>query len=222
MDCRKWNVRVMGIESKTIGMFTPILQAIVMLKGHPLTEHEAQVIEQLDEMRKPLPDAWNILYKKSLNVRAQNSLVQDREAEKIKEQMARFEGRLTQISKVFRSRPFFSSKIDFMTVYEDIDRQNLEFIAVDKEAKDLQNLQELFDLTASEFKELRECNSELVMLRTCLGPCHTRENAVPGVDAVDVQARRRRLILGRNQKAGQATQVPAREGKSVGMFHGAR
>jgi dynein heavy chain len=164
-DCRKRHETVMGIEGKSSGMFPPIQAAIQMLKGHPLNENEQSTLEQLEEMRKPAPEAWNNLFKKSLTVRAQNSIVQDREAEKIKEQMVQFDERINRVAQDFRGNDLFSYGVDYRRVYDDVDAQNRAFLNIEDEAQALRNLQELFDLTASEFKELRDCRGELMMLK---------------------------------------------------------
>jgi len=164
-DCRKRHEQVAGVEGKAVGMFVPIQQAIQMLKGHPLNEQEQATLERLEEMRKPAPEQWNNLFKKSLTVRAQNSIVQDREAEKIKDQMVQFDERLSKVALEFRSNELFSYSMNYRVVYKDIDAQHRYFQDIEDDAKALRNLQELFDLTPSEFKELRDCRAELVMLK---------------------------------------------------------
>ena len=46
----------------TIGMFGPMGEAMQMLKCHPLTEKEQEILELLDELRKPAPEQWNAVY----------------------------------------------------------------------------------------------------------------------------------------------------------------
>ncbi|CCD13391.1 unnamed protein product [Trypanosoma congolense IL3000] len=101
-DCRRMNKEVMGDDEdcETGGMFPPIQAAIRMLKSHANTSSSLDVelasIEELEELRKPAPEQWIALNKKALNVRAQNSIVQDREAEKVKERVLEFEESLQQ------------------------------------------------------------------------------------------------------------------------------
>ncbi|MDP2058724.1 MAG: hypothetical protein Q8J97_03225, partial [Flavobacteriaceae bacterium] len=156
-DCRRKNDQVSA-------MLEPISQAVLMLRTYPTINPET--IERIEELRKPAPEMWNALYKKSLNVRAQNSLVQDREAEKVKEQLGEFEDKIARVATEFRKNDLFKKyKVVSPIVYDQIDSTNRHFKEIEGEGKDLQNLQELFDLTPSEFKELRECRSELVMLK---------------------------------------------------------
>ncbi|ORC84913.1 dynein heavy chain [Trypanosoma theileri] len=170
-DCRRKNEEIVGKDEnpETGGMFPPIQAAIRMLKSHANTSAAAEVelakIERLDELRKPAPDQWIALNKKALNVRAQNSIVQDREAEKVKEQVLLFEERLRQEAQGFHQKRLFSYAIDQSIVYDEMDEVYHHFMEIENEAKELQNLQELFDLTPAQFKEIRECRHDLMMLK---------------------------------------------------------
>ncbi|ESS67196.1 hypothetical protein TCDM_04102 [Trypanosoma cruzi Dm28c] len=170
-DCRRKNKEVMGEEEniETGGMFPPIQAAIRMLKSHANTSSALEVelakIEKLDELRKPAPDQWVALNKKALNVRAQNSIVQDREAEKVKEQVMLFEEKLRNEAQEFKQKRLFGYPVDRRTVYDELDDVYKHFLVIEHEAKELQNLQELFDLTSAQFKEIRECRHELMMLK---------------------------------------------------------
>ncbi|KEG12669.1 dynein heavy chain [Trypanosoma grayi] len=170
-DCRRKNQEVMGSEEEREagGMFAPIKAAIRMLKSHANTSSALEVelakIEKLDELRKPAPEQWVALNKKALNVRAQNSIVQDREAEKVKEEVLLFEEKLRQEAQTFRQKRLFSYAIDRSIVYDEMDEVYLHFMEIEHEAKELQNLQELFDLTPAQFKEIRECRHDLMMLK---------------------------------------------------------
>ncbi|KAL7699312.1 dynein heavy chain cytosolic putative [Lotmaria passim] len=170
-DCRKCNTEVMGDDEtgETGGMFPPIKAAISMLKTHASTSPDAEAelakIEKLEELRKPAPEQWIALNKKALNVRAQNSIVQDREAEKVKEDVASFEQELNAEVEVFHKNPLFSYAIQPGEVYDTIDTVYMHFMNVEKKAKELQNLQDLFDLAVSHFKSIRECRQELALLR---------------------------------------------------------
>ncbi|RNF12557.1 dynein heavy chain 9, axonemal isoform 2 [Trypanosoma rangeli] len=170
-DCRRRNKVVMGEDenSETGGMFPPIQAAIRMLKSHANASSSLEVelakIEELDELRKPATEQWVALNKKALNVRAQNSIVQDREAEKVKEQVVLFEKKLREEAQEFKQKKLFGYPVDRRTVYDDLDDVYKHFTGIENEAKELQNLQELFDLTSSQFKEIRECRHELMMLK---------------------------------------------------------
>ncbi|CBZ32638.1 dynein heavy chain, putative [Leishmania donovani] len=170
-DCRKRNTEVMGDDEtgETGGMFPPIKAAIGMLKTHASTSPDAEAelakIEKLEELRKPAPEQWVALNKKALNARAQNSIVQDREAEKIKENVAAFEQELNYEVDAFHQNPLFTYAIQPSEVYNAIDSVYAHFMVVENKAKGLQNLQDLFDLAVSHFKGIRECRQELALLK---------------------------------------------------------
>ncbi|GET87016.1 dynein heavy chain, putative [Leishmania tarentolae] len=170
-DCRKRNKEVMGDDEtgETSGMFPPIKAAIGMLKTHASTSPDAEAelakIEKLEELRKPAPEQWMALNKKALNARAQNSIIQDREAEKIKEDVAAFEQEVNHEVDAFHENPLFTYAIQPSEVYNAIDSVYAHFMGVENRAKALQNLQDLFDLAVSHFKGIRECRQELALLK---------------------------------------------------------
>ncbi|CCW66761.1 unnamed protein product [Phytomonas sp. Hart1] len=169
--CRKRNLEVMGEDEtgETSGMFPPIQAAIRMLKIHASASPDAEVelakIEKLEEMRKPAPELWFALNKKALNARAQNSIVQDREAEKIKESVILFENKLKNEVEVFHQNTLFTYTIAMDSVYDEIDHVYRHLIELEHEAKELQNLQDLFDLAISHFRDIRSCRQELMLLK---------------------------------------------------------
>eukprot|EP00796_Vickermania_ingenoplastis_P004195 gene4195-3033_t len=170
-DCRKRNPEVMGEDDtgETDGMFPPIQAAIRMLKSHASNAHDSDAelakIEKLEELRKPAPDMWVTLNKKALNARAQNSIVQDREAEKIKEEVAVFEGKLKEEVEIFHTNPLFSYSLERDRVYPTVDETYEHLMTLETQATELKNLQDLFDLNPSQFKEIKDCRQELMLLK---------------------------------------------------------
>ncbi|EPY39969.1 dynein heavy chain [Angomonas deanei] len=139
-DCRKKNTEVMGQDEtgETSGMFPPIQSALRMLKTHASTSPDADAelakIEKIEELRKPAPEQWIALNKKALNARAQNSIVQDRETEKVKTSVSAFEAKLRQEVTTFHSNSLFSYNIDTRSVYEEIDKAYLHLMNLQNEA----------------------------------------------------------------------------------------
>lgn len=170
-DCRKKNTEVMGEDEsgEKDGMFPPIQAAIRMLKSHasnaPDSEAEVAKIEKLEETRKPAPDMWIAVNKKALNARAQNSVVQDREAGKIKEDVLMFEQKLKEEVEIFHKNPLFSYSLDRNSIYSTIDQTYAHLMTLKTRATQLQNLQDLFDLNPSQFKEIQDCRQELMLLK---------------------------------------------------------
>eukprot|EP00760_Papus_ankaliazontas_P013352 PhM_4_TR15700/c3_g1_i1/m.85000/K10408/DNAH; dynein heavy chain, axonemal len=156
-DCRVRN------ETMT-NMFEPIQQAIHVLKQHPQSVTEEE-IEALEELRKPAPDAWNQLFKKSLNTRETNAKMEQVEADKIKDQTLEFEQQISALSKQFHSITLFKRNMEVDDAYKDIDMWNQKLHEVERESLDLNDVQQLFDLTRTEFRELRESRTDLRLLK---------------------------------------------------------
>eukprot|EP00759_Apiculatamorpha_spiralis_P055577 PhF_6_TR7845/c0_g1_i1/m.11422/K10408/DNAH; dynein heavy chain, axonemal len=156
-DCRVRNESMQA-------MFEPIQQAIVVLKQHPQSVTEVE-IEALEELRKPAPDDWNQLYKKSLNVRETNAKVEQAEADKIKDQTVEFEQQISSLSKSFHAVALFKRTIEPEEAYKDMDFWNGKLKDVEAQSLELNNVQQLFDLTRTEFRELRESRTDLRMLK---------------------------------------------------------
>lgn len=170
-DCRKRNSDVMGEDEtgETSGMFPPIQAAIRMLKSQASNAHDSDAelakIEKLEDLRKPAADMWTTLNKKALNARAQNSIVQDREAVKIKEDVAKFEEKLKEEVDIFHTNPLFTYTLDRDSVYVHIDATYQHLMTLESEAVELQHLQDLFDLNPSQFREIKDCRQELMLLK---------------------------------------------------------
>ena len=169
-NCRVKNVEVIGnagpdASSESSGIFPPIQAAIEMLRTHELTEEEQGEIEALDAIRKPAPENWNTLYKKSLIVRAHNSIVQDREAENIKARVTLFEEENARMKEDFHKTPLFSYNVPLDRIYSLLDQQSIKFKEVEENVVELHKLQLLFDLTPVEFQDLKSCRQDLVLLK---------------------------------------------------------
>jgi dynein heavy chain len=147
----------------TVDMLEPINEVMAMLRRHEAIAPD--VLEKLEEQRKSAPEAWNQTYKKSLNKRELLSDRQDAEAAQIKEDTGQFEAKVTQFRDKFQQIPPFSYDMPIDQAYEQLDRWDLNLTNIEEEATGLRNLQELFDLNPSEFKELKDCRSDLKMLK---------------------------------------------------------
>jgi dynein heavy chain len=156
-DCKRRNDKVQV-------MMEPVAQAALMLKQHPLSVSE-EVLEKIEDLRKPAMDSWNILFRKSLNVREQNSLSQDREAENVKEETATFEERLAVVGEELRRSPLYTFQLPPDDAYGHIDRWAAAFAGHQAAAGALHEEQELFDLTPTDFRALKDSNAELVALK---------------------------------------------------------
>jgi dynein heavy chain len=188
--CRRRNDQVQA-------MMEPISRAALLLKQHPLAVTE-RTLEEIEELRKPALDAWGVLYRACLNVREQHSKAQDREAENVKEETAKFEECLVVAGSELRSASLYSYTHAPATAYEDVDEWAQRAVALETQARALWDLQELFDLTPTDFRELTgdPVGAGDAQAPVGLGePCHA---AVQAVDDSPVQHSRRRRLPRRN------------------------
>ena len=157
-DCRQRHVRVSN-------MIEPMAHVSIMLKQHAPRSVSLEMVEKIEELRKPALEAWTIVYRRSLNVREQNSSAQDREAERMKDEATLFEESLAEVGAELHNHQLYSYALAPDSSYDQIDAWALRFNLLDKSARDIWELQELFELTATDFRDLRDCRAELVTLK---------------------------------------------------------
>jgi len=134
----------------------------ILKRHHAISEAD---MERLEEMRKEAPQAWNETYKKSLNRREKLSELQDQEAGKIKDDTSAFEGRVQKFRQQFMQIASFQFGLAIDEAYDNLDQWDYNLRETEEAAHQLRELQELFDLNPSDFKELKDCRSDLKMLK---------------------------------------------------------
>lgn len=142
------------------GIFKPLQEIADLLKSHnnPLP---ASIVEQLEGA----PEKWNALNQKSLNIREKLSPLQDQEARKLKEQVLIFNKEVNDFRQAFLDNPAFFWSSGILQAYTSIDRWNKKLLQIEKQASDSRILQELFELTVVQYRELDECRIELKLLK---------------------------------------------------------
>eukprot|EP00667_Euglena_gracilis_P000150 EG_transcript_150 len=155
-DCKKRH-------TSTMELMEPLSAVMAMLRRHNAVSEED--LERLEEMRKDAPQAWNEVYRTSLNKRESLSKIQDTEAAKIKEDTVRFDKKVAQFRSTFMQIPTFSFDLVLEDAYQDLDLWDRNLEKVETDAQELRELQELFDLHPSDFKELKDCRADLKMLK---------------------------------------------------------
>jgi dynein heavy chain len=145
-------------------MMDPISQAAHLLKQHPRAVAES-TLEHIEELRKPALEAWAVVHRKCLNVREQHSRSQDREAENVHEDTRAFKELLDSTGAELRATSLYSYKQPADTAYDHIDRWANSLDQLEAQAAALWELQELFDLTKADFRELKDTRLELVALK---------------------------------------------------------
>eukprot|EP00762_Andalucia_godoyi_P000343 ANDGO_03199.mRNA.1 Dynein beta chain len=144
----------------TDAMFDPLRDIVSMLKRHDVDVPEEK-LKDLDN----LPLLWNNLKKKTFSRREELSPLQDQEAKKVKDQMLGFNDKVSVFRSGFQQNAPFEFDVGVEQAYDSLDEQQLRLCDIEKDAKSLQNLQELFELNQSEYKELSQCRSDIVDLK---------------------------------------------------------
>eukprot|EP00755_Sulcionema_specki_P019722 Sspe_Gene.70182::Locus_41437_Transcript_1_1_Confidence_1.000_Length_4815::g.70182::m.70182/K10408/DNAH; dynein heavy chain, axonemal len=155
-DCR---VR----DGPTRAMFDPITEGIQMLRQHG-DQGDSQVAH-LEELRKEAPDKWSQLMKKVFNVRSANGQRQDKEAMLIKSRALEMEEQVLGFRMSFKTLKPFQYDISVEEAYQELVLWNQHLNDKEVQASELNDIQELFDLTPTDLPELKECRQELLLLK---------------------------------------------------------
>ncbi|KAL9650835.1 hypothetical protein ABK040_001885 [Willaertia magna] len=143
------------------GIFKPLQDIAEVLSSHGV-ELSSSLISNLEHA----PSKWDALYKRSLMRRNDLSDLQDKESHKVKEQGAIFGRRVLQFQDEFRQMAAFLWKSGPSDAYKSIDKWQISLISMEKEASTLKDLQDLFELTVSEYNALSTCREETLLLKT--------------------------------------------------------
>eukprot|EP00754_Rhynchopus_humris_P020205 Rhum_TRINITY_DN14684_c0_g1::Rhum_TRINITY_DN14684_c0_g1_i4::g.107697::m.107697/K10408/DNAH; dynein heavy chain, axonemal len=156
-DCRLRDVT-------TRAMFEPIAQGIQLLRQHGDSVSDRQ-ITQLDELRKEAPDKWTHLMKRVFNVRSANGARQDKEAMLIKGRALEMEEQVLTFRMSFKTLKPFQYDLGLDEAYGELVSWNQHLNDKEVLAKELNDVQGLFDLAPTELTELKECRQELLLLK---------------------------------------------------------
>lgn len=86
-------------------------------------------------------------------------------AKKVKEDMLTFNRKAEEFRATFLEEAPFTFNRTPDESYDVLDEQHKKLMEIETEAQELQNLQGLFELTVTEYKELQACRSEIVELK---------------------------------------------------------
>jgi len=153
------------IKDKTIDQVEPMKQAIMLMKKHQVKMDEDFLVT-IETSKSQLKD----VSEKALGPVKESILpLQNQEAQNIKGRLARF-GVVVQEFRIkfTNTLPYHiqdSSPEIINKSYDMISDFYEQTIKLEEEAKTLNNLETLFDLQRSNYKQLRDCKSELVSLK---------------------------------------------------------
>jgi dynein heavy chain len=138
------------------------MQDIVQL----LAKHDVQLPDQFQKNLDHGPEMWNSLYAKTLTKREELSPLQDAEAKKMKNQLLSFSERVQEFQRNFNDMAAFQWKSGVKAAYAALDKWQQLLVDMEKEATNYRLLQQLFELAPMDFKQLKTCREEIVMLKT--------------------------------------------------------
>ena len=167
-------------EAETDAMFDPLRQTVSLLSKHQVATPE-EILRQLEEA----PLAWSNLKKKAIVTKEKQAKNQSREADKLKKEAKEFEIRVESFFATFRKEMPFEYLEDFNVAYDKIDKvhhgpNEIKLVetenytgggdmgslaGINEDLKNLNNLQELFDLYKSDHREIAQCQKDSVQLK---------------------------------------------------------
>eukprot|EP00966_Prymnesium_polylepis_P205938 4772177-Prymnesium_polylepis.1 len=120
--------------------------------------------EEYLDMLDQAPFNWDVTRKATYNSRERLSPLQALQAEKIKERAEDFGLRVQDFRQSFSSQAPFKFAVA-EECYVQMDRWNAQIDTIEADAKQLQELEQLFDVTINHWKEIRQCREELRWLK---------------------------------------------------------
>ncbi|XP_018585062.2 dynein heavy chain 11, axonemal [Scleropages formosus] len=138
--------------------FRPLKSTADLLKSYGQQVPE-QVLIQLEE----LPEKWKNLKKVAFTVKHEVAPLQSNEVSVIRRKCARFEIKQHEFREQFRKEIIFKTGID--EPYKLIDKANVAVAQLEDEMKQLQDTADLFEVSFPDYKQLRQCRSDLVLVK---------------------------------------------------------
>uniref|UniRef100_A0AAX7TS70 Dynein axonemal heavy chain 11 n=1 Tax=Astatotilapia calliptera TaxID=8154 RepID=A0AAX7TS70_ASTCA len=138
--------------------FKPLKSTAELLKtyGQQLPE---SVCTQLEE----LPEKWKSVRKIAFTVKHEVAPLQSNEVSVIRRKCVRFEVKQHEFREQFRSESIF--KISVEESYKLIDKVSRGHISFSMEMKKLQDTADLFEVSFPEYKQLRQCRSDIILVK---------------------------------------------------------
>ncbi|XP_061632559.1 dynein axonemal heavy chain 11 isoform X3 [Phyllopteryx taeniolatus] len=139
-------------------MFEPLRDTVILLERHGVTIPD-KVHFQLEE----LPEKWNGAKKLSLKVRHEVAPLQNEEVMVLRRCCLEFEVKQSQFRDIFRATAPFSYKTSHP--YISLDKSEKAIREMDRELSVLQASTHLFDVTIPEYKDIKLCKREIIVLK---------------------------------------------------------
>lgn len=153
------------IKDRTLSQIEPMKQTVMLLKKHQLKMDEDYLVK-LENSKTALID----VSERALGPIKEAILpLQTQEASNIKDRLRKFEIKVQEYRMEFQNGcPYNISKSSpdiINKAYDSISEYYIKTGELKKEASDLNNLETLFDIQKSTYKQLNDCSQELCLLK---------------------------------------------------------
>ncbi|XP_074539499.1 dynein axonemal heavy chain 11 isoform X2 [Halichoeres trimaculatus] len=145
-------------QKSTDKMFEPLRDTVILLEQYGVIIPE-QVYSQLEE----LPEKWSEAKKLAVKVRHDVAPMQNAEVMVLRKQCIAFEMKQKNFRDMFRARSPFG--YNAACPYDSLDKSERAVQDMEKEVAELQESTNLFDVTIPDFKDIKLCRREIVVLK---------------------------------------------------------
>uniref|UniRef100_A0A3B3UDD1 Dynein axonemal heavy chain 11 n=1 Tax=Poecilia latipinna TaxID=48699 RepID=A0A3B3UDD1_9TELE len=138
--------------------FKPLKSTAELLKSYGQQLPES-VYTQMEE----LPEKWKSVRKIAFTVKHEVAPLQSNEVSVIRRKCVRFEVKQHEFRERFRTESIF--KINVEEPYDLIDKCHQSVARIEMEMKNLQDTADLFEVSFPEYKQLRQCRSDIILVK---------------------------------------------------------
>ncbi|XP_029686282.1 dynein heavy chain 11, axonemal isoform X1 [Takifugu rubripes] len=138
--------------------FKPLKSTVELLKTYGQQLPEC-IYTQLEE----LPEKWKSLKKIAFTVKHEVAPLQSNEVSVIRRKCVWFEVKQHEFRERFRMEHIF--KINVTEPYKLLDKSNQAVAVMEADMKKLQDTADLFEVSFPEYKQLRQCRSDIILVK---------------------------------------------------------
>jgi dynein heavy chain len=141
-------------------MFAPIREQVATLKKHQVVLSDER-LQELDQA----PARWDEVIRVSFDVKEQILPLRAKEIGKIRSQIDEFTVTVEEYRKEFCEKCPFVPEFTYAEAYETIDTYQEKTQEISENARGFNNLERLFDIAVSGYRQLKESNTDIVLLK---------------------------------------------------------
>ncbi|XP_069077648.1 dynein axonemal heavy chain 11-like [Pleurodeles waltl] len=153
------HLMAMRDRQSTEDNFKPLKSTAELLRTYKQRLPE-EIYSQLEE----LPEKWKNLKKIAFAVKHEVAPLQANEVSVIRRKCVLFEVKQHEFRNRFKNDIIF--RFDAEDPYEHMDKTHKNILKYEAEMKKLQQTAELFEVTVSEYKQLKQCRSDIILLKS--------------------------------------------------------